>query len=124
MAGRDKLVLVVDDDVELQDMVQMLLNGAGYRVATATDGGQALEKVEQEMPNLILLDMKMPGMDGWKFAREFRARHNRSVPIVVVTAAEDARKRAEEVGAEGHLGKPFEIDELLHLVEQFLGART
>lgn len=124
MAGRDKLVLVVDDDVELQGMVQTLLNGAGYRVATATDGGQALEKVEQEMPNLILLDMKMPGMDGWKFAREFRARHNRSVPIVVVTAAEDARKRAEEVGAEGHLGKPFEIDELLHLVEQFLGART
>ncbi|MGE5618950.1 MAG: response regulator [Sphingomonadaceae bacterium] len=124
MAGRDKLVLVVDDDVELQGMVQTLLNGAGYRVATATDGGQALEKVEQEMPNLILLDMKMPGMDGWKFAREFRARHNRSVPIVVVTAAEDARKRAEEVGAEGHLGKPFEIDELLHLVEQSLGART
>ncbi len=116
MTGKASSVLVVDDDAELLGMVEMLLDGAGYRVVTAADGQDGLDKVAQEMPAIILLDMKMPGKDGWQFAREFRAKYDHQAPIVVLTAAEDARKRAEEIGAEGYLGKPFEIDTLLRVV--------
>lgn len=122
MAGKARSVLVVDDDVELLGMVQILLEEAGYRVITAIDGQDGLEKVAQEMPAVILLDMKMPGTDGWQFAREFRARHDRQAPIVVLTAAEDARKRTEEIGADDYLGKPFEIDDLVRIVERHVGG--
>ncbi len=122
MTSKARLVLVVDDDVELLGMLQVLLDQAGYRVITAIDGQDGLEKVAQEMPAVILLDMKMPGTDGWQFAREFRATYDRRAPIVVLTAAEDARKRAEEIEAEGYLGKPFEIDALLNVVASQMAA--
>ena len=121
MANEDRLVLVVDDDVALLGMVEMIMQGEGYRVTTALEGQEALAKVMQEMPDVILLDMKMPGMDGWEFAREFRTRYDRRAPIVVLTAAEDARKRAEEIGAEGYLGKPFDIDDLVRVVGRQVG---
>ncbi|HEX2923504.1 MAG TPA: response regulator [Chloroflexota bacterium] len=124
MASTDRAVLVVDDDAELLGMLQMILAEAGYRVITAGEGHEALEKVEQELPGVILLDMKMPGMDGWEFAREFRARYGRSSPIVVLTASEDARERAEEIDAECHVGKPFEIPDLLKVVESQLHTRA
>lgn len=107
------LVLVVEDDPDLLALVETLLLDAGYRVATAPEGRTALARVGAEMPALILLDMRMPGMNGWDFAREFRARHGDAAPIVVVTAAEDARARAEEIGADGWLAKPFDIDAIL-----------
>jgi DNA-binding response OmpR family regulator len=109
-------VLVVEDDTDLVSLMEMVLADAGYRVRTAPEGAAALARVAEEMPGLILLDMRMPGMNGWEFAREFRARHGHSAPIVVVTAAENARARAAEVGAEGWLSKPFEIDEVLRIV--------
>ncbi len=120
MSKESKPVLIVEDDLDLLGMVRILLEGAGYRVMTATQGVQALEEIAQEMPGVILLDMKMPVMDGWMFAREFRARFDRDAPIVVLTAAEDARRRAEEIGAEGYLGKPFEIDDLIRVVERYI----
>ena len=118
MTENAKTILAVDDDIDLLGMVQLLLEDAGYRVATAADGQEALEKVAAELPDLILLDMKMPGMNGWEFARVFRERYNHLTPIVVLTAAEDARKRAAEVGADGYLGKPFDIDDLVRIVER------
>ncbi len=122
MASERKAVLVVEDDIDLLGMVRLVLEGAGYRVLAAGEGGEALQEIAREMPGLILLDMKMPGMDGWEFARIFRARHDRQAPIVVLTAADDARKRAEEIGAEDYLGKPFEIDDLLAKVAKYMGA--
>jgi len=116
MAGERQAVLVVDDDVDLLEMLELLLEGAGYRVVTAGEGREALQKVAQEMPGMILLDMKMPGMNGWQFAHEFRAKYDHCAPIVVLTAAEDARRRAEEIGAEGYLGKPFDIDDVIRIV--------
>jgi CheY-like chemotaxis protein len=109
-------VLVVEDDADLVALLEMVLGDAGHRVRTAREGGEALARVAEAMPGLILLDMRMPGMNGWEFAREFRARHGRAAPIVVVTAAENARARAAEVGADGWLSKPFEIDDVLRMV--------
>jgi DNA-binding response OmpR family regulator len=111
-------VLVVEDDPDLLALVEMVLADAGYRVRTAPEGRAALRAVEAEMPAVILLDMRMPGMNGWDFAREFRSRHGRACPIVVVTAAENARRRAEEIGAEGWLSKPFAIDDVLSTVDR------
>jgi CheY-like chemotaxis protein len=115
-------VLVVEDDVDLVALMELVLTDAGYRVRTAHEGGAALLRVAEEMPGLILLDMRMPGMNGWEFARQFRARHGRAAPIVVVTAAENARARAAEVEADGWLAKPFEIDDVLGIVARHAAA--
>jgi DNA-binding response OmpR family regulator len=114
-------VLVVEDDPDLVALLELILAESGRRVRTAHEGGEALARVAEEMPGLILLDMRMPGMNGWEFAEEFRRRHGRACPIVVVTAAENARKRAEEIAADAWLAKPFDLDEVLALVERFLG---
>ncbi len=113
-------VLVVEDDLDLLGLVEMLLQDAGYPVRTASNGLLALQRVAEEMPALILLDMRMPVMNGWEFAREFRARHGRACPIVVVTAAENAQLRAAEVEAEGWLAKPFDLDDVLRMVARFV----
>jgi DNA-binding response OmpR family regulator len=117
-------VLVVEDDGDLVALMELVLSDAGYRVRTAQDGAAALALVAQEMPGLILLDMRMPGMNGWEFAREFRDRYDRAAPIVVVTAAENARARAAEVDADGWLAKPFEIDEVLGMVAAHAARAT
>ncbi len=114
-------VLVVEDDADLAALLQMILVDAGHAVRTAADGAQALERVADAMPGLILLDMRMPVMNGWEFARAFAQRYGRAAPIVVVTAAENARLRAEEIGADGWLEKPFDLDAVLAMVARHLG---
>ncbi len=121
MAAGERTVLVVEDDPDLSALLAVILSEAGYPVMTAGDGIEALERVAERLPGLVLLDMRMPRMNGWEFAREFRARHGRAAPIVVVTAAENARLRAEEIGAEGWLEKPFELDQVMNAVARFLG---
>lgn len=121
MTPRPRSILVVEDDPDLLSLVEMILSESGRPVRTASEGRAALARVAEEMPGLILLDMRMPGMNGWEFAREFHARHGAGCPIVVVTAAENARRRAEEIGADAWLAKPFDLDEVLALVTRFLG---
>ena len=117
----NRSVLVVEDDADLASLLQMILTDGGYEVALAGDGLQALARLEERMPGVILLDMRMPVMNGWEFAREYQARYGRvGAPIVVVTAAENARARAEEIGADGWLEKPFEIDDVLRMVARFI----
>jgi two-component system, chemotaxis family, chemotaxis protein CheY len=108
-------ILVVDDDPSILEAVSDLLRLEGYEVATARDGAAALAAVEEQPPSLVLLDMRMPVLDGWGFAR---ALHQRgiSLPILVMTAARDAAGWAREIGAEGYLAKPFDIGELLDAV--------
>ena len=114
-------VLVVEDDADLAALVSMILSDAGYQVRTAGDGAQALERVAERMPGVILLDMRMPVMNGWEFARAFAERHGRAAPIVVVTAAENARARASEIGADGFIEKPFDLEAVVRAVEQRIG---
>jgi chemosensory pili system protein ChpA (sensor histidine kinase/response regulator) len=122
MVDMGQLVMLVEDDDDLRDLEAMLLERAGYRVVTAREGEEALDRVAQEMPAMIFLDMRMPGMDGWTFAREFRARHDHGAPLVVVTAESNARTRAEEIRADGFLGKPFAAHELMMTVQVHLRA--
>ena len=118
--GRPRPILVVDDDAAIRRVVAAVLADEGYTVAEAPDGGAALARARAAPPRLILLDMRMPGMDGWEFAREFRTRHGHGAPIIVVTAEASARRRAEEITADGFLGKPFGAAELMMTAQRHL----
>ena len=111
-------VLVVDDDPLIRSSVSDILDLEGYPVTTASNGEEALEQVERARPSLVLLDMRMPIMDGWGFAGALDQR-GIDVPILVMTAAQSAETWAREVGAEGYLAKPFELLDLLDAVERY-----
>jgi len=110
-------VLVVDDDASILDTVNAILSAEGYEVAAASGGEEALSLLRDWHPTLVLLDMRMPIMDGWAVARAMRESGSK-VPIVVMTAAENAGRWADEIGASGQLPKPFGLDELLRVVEE------
>jgi len=116
----DRTVLVVEDDEDILTAVTTLLQRAHWRTVGATNGQEALDVVSHGMPNLILLDMKMPVMDGWAFAAEFNQRYRDRAPIVVMTAAADPAKRAHEIGADDWIAKPFEVDQLLDTVQRHM----
>ncbi len=92
------------------------MSDEGYLVDEASDGERALEAIARHHPDLILLDMKMPVMDGWEFARRYRERYDHRAPIVVVTAATDAARRGADVEADDFLAKPFDLDDLIDRV--------
>jgi two-component system chemotaxis response regulator CheY len=112
-------ILVVDDDESIGEFVSMALADEGYDVVTALNGATALELIERERPDVILLDMRMPIMDGWEFARRYREMTGPHAPIIVVTAARDASDRAAQIEADGVLAKPFNLDDLLGLVDRY-----
>ncbi len=111
-------VLVVDDDEMIRDYVDMALQGAGHEVVQAAHGAEALAVLDGISPDMILLDMRMPMMDGWEFAERYRAKPGRKVPIVVMTAAADAAARAAQVQADAFLAKPFSLVALCDCVER------
>lgn len=116
-------VLLVDDDPDLRNAVALVLRIEGFTPLLARDGREALQVLETEMPGVILLDMKMPVMDGWEFTRLAREKYGAQLaPIVVLTAGENPAARAVEIGAQGWLGKPFEIDDLRDEVRRQLEA--
>ena len=115
-----RFVLVVDDDEAIREFVETALSDEGYEVMTAQHGAAALGLIEQRQPAVILLDMRMPVMDGWQFAQAYREQPGPHAPIIVVTAAREASERAAQIGAEGVLPKPFRLVELLDLVETHL----
>jgi CheY-like chemotaxis protein len=115
-------VLVVDDDQDMVEAMLMVLEDSGYRTRRAENGRQALEAVAARRPAVVLLDVLMPVMDGSQCARELRARYGRSLPIVIVTAAEHLRTRCEPIEADAVLPKPFDIADLLNVVARFVPA--
>ena len=116
-------VLVVDDDETISEFVEMALSDEGYDVVTAPHGAAALQVInEQGSPSLILLDMRMPVMDGWQFSREYRQLDGPHAPIVVLTAAADAAQSAQQINADGYLSKPFDLSELIALVGRYASA--
>ncbi len=115
-------VLVVDDDPDMVDLMLIVLEQAGYMARSARNGREALAAVAERVPGLVLLDMLMPVMNGWECAHELRSRYGNAVKIVVVTAAEHPRARAEEVGADDVLPKPFEMSNLLRVVARYVSS--
>ena len=110
-------VLVVDDDPSILTTVAEFLSLEGYPVETATNGREALEVVERARPSIVLLDMRMPVLDGWGFAEALQDRAI-SLPILVMTASHSTAQWAGEVHAAGYIAKPFDLIDLLDAVEQ------
>ena len=111
-------ILVVDDDPDLREFLRLMLTSMGLEVTSAANGQEALDVMDGHDPDLILLDMKMPVMNGWEFCHALEGRGARP-PIVVLTAAPDPAARAAEAQADGWLGKPFEYADLEAIVRRF-----
>jgi chemosensory pili system protein ChpA (sensor histidine kinase/response regulator) len=116
------LVLVVDDSITVRRVTQRLLQREGYRVTMAADGLQALERLQQERPTVVLSDIEMPRMDGFDLVRNIRSDVRLSdLPVIMITSriAEKHREHARELGVDHYLGKPYSEDELLALVARY-----
>lgn len=120
-AVAEAAILVVDDDAPIRRMLSRTLGAEGYEVALAADGSDALVEVERSVPDLIVLDVAMPGLDGITVARRLRAR-GLAVPILMLTARDELedRVRGLDAGADDYVVKPFETDELLARVRALL----
>ena len=113
-------VLIVEDDHNIAELLQMYLEKEGYAVTTAFDGGQGLEKFQSIQPDLVLLDVMMPVMDGWALCRAIRAESQ--TPIIMLTAKSETDDKVQglRAGADDYITKPFEMKEVLARIEAVL----
>src|SRR4030042_1202321 len=117
-------ILVLEDEAELTGAIQIRLDEAGYEVLTAYDGQEALEKARVENPDLIILDLMLPKLDGYKVCRMLKFDEKyKKIPVIMFTArAQDSDKKlGEEVGANVYLTKPFDPQMLLSKIAELLG---
>ena len=122
----DNKIMVVDDDPNSRDIVQTFLEARGYEVATAADGNDALAKLEEFRPGLVLLDVMMPGMDGWEVARIIKNHPDFGrTRVVMLTARSDFSDKTEglRAGADDYIVKPIRLEELAERVEKNLAVR-
>lgn len=121
-----KKILVVDDERDLIETVTFRLQAFGYEVISAYDGQEGLDKARKEKPDLIILDLMLPKMDGYKTCRLLKSdgRYNK-IPIILFTARaqESDKKMGVEVGADAYITKPFEPQVLLEKIEELLKGR-
>lgn len=120
----NKKILAVDDSVTISEMIKAILQRVGYEVIVAYDGVEALEKVKNEMPDLIILDVNMPKLDGYRVCRLLKFDRNyRHIPVVMLTARDEEEniRIGIKTGADLYLTKPIEPDRLLEAVNKFIG---
>ena len=115
-----RTILVVDDKANVRQLLSEYLTGQGFKVVTATNGREALYAARHETPDVILLDIMMPEMDGYEFLREYR--RERSVPVIIITAREEETDAVLglELGADDYVIKPFRMRELVARVKAVL----
>jgi CheY-like chemotaxis protein len=132
MMEREQYILIVDDDPDILDNIVTVLETLPYRLATARDGKQCMEMVRQEAPDLLILDLLMPRMDGWGVIREMRSEPRLAVvPIMVLTTViEDASRRRYELETgmtmevQDYVQKPVRPTELIERVQRLLGIHV
>ena len=113
-------VLIVEDDPNIRELLQLYLEKDGYAVTLAADGGQGLEKFRAIKPNLVLLDVMMPVMDGWAVCKAIRAEGNTPVIMLTAKGETDDKVMGLKAGADDYVTKPFEMKELLARIEAVL----
>jgi len=123
--ARGPLVLVVDDDPQVREVVRVNLEMEGYTVREAGNAEEGLAAVEDDAPDLILLDVMMPQVDGWEMLRRVQEQHGMgSIPVVMFSGQLEstAQREAEERGAQGFVGKPFDLRALIEQTKQIVPA--
>ena len=122
--AESKKILVADDEQQLALAVKIRLQSKGYTVVTASDGQQALQLATQEKPDLIILDVLMPVMDGYSCLREINTRFGRGkIPVIVLTARDRMKDLFELEGIEDYVIKPFDHEDLLVRIERVFKRR-
>ena len=119
------LVMIVDDSLTVRKITSRLLARAGFAVSTASDGVDALQVLAEQVPDVILLDIEMPRMDGFEFAKTIKSDPKyQGIPIIMITSrtADKHRNRAAELGVDLYLGKPYQEDELLKHLREMTGV--
>ncbi|HET9605058.1 MAG TPA: response regulator [Gemmatimonadales bacterium] len=120
-----RLVLIIDDDVIERELLQRCLAMAGYRVLTAPGGADGVTLAREHSPDLVILDVVMPGMNGYQTCRQLRALPETSAtPVLMLTSKDQAADRfwADEVGVSAYLTKPIDVTELLGTARGLLSA--
>jgi len=118
-----KKILIVEDEADIVETIKFSLEASGYNCSVAFDGMEAIQKVKQDSPDLIILDIMLPKMHGYKVCRllKFDSRY-KNIPIVMLTARaqkEDVNT-GKETGADEYMTKPFEMEDLIKLIEKYL----
>ena len=123
----ERTVLIIEDEKLIIVSTQMVLEAAGFRVESAMNGEDGIAKARDLRPDLVLLDIMMPGIDGWEtLTRLTRDAATATIPVVIFTAREHSRghQKSTEMGAADYFRKPFEPDELIELVEKHVGQKV
>ena len=116
-AEEGRTVLVVDDDPGILDVLEQALEAEGYRVLMASNGAEALHHAASSVPDIALVDLMMPIMDGATFVRKLRCSPASSaIPIIILSAARDLERTVADLGVQAVISKPFDLDQLLDLV--------
>ena len=118
-----KKILIVDDDKDFLKGLTIALENKGYTVVTATNGAEALELARSESPNLILIDIILPGMSGFKVCRFLKFDENyKDIPIIIISAKADVENKnmGKEIGADLYITKPFENEELFQAINKLI----
>ncbi len=117
-------ILVADDEQEIRDLLDHFLKDKGYEVILASDGEQALQLAETENPQAIILDVRMPGLDGLEVCKRLKEKEEtRFIPVIFITGFEDNKLDALDMGADDFVNKPFDMVELSTRVESVLRIR-
>ena len=118
-----KKILIVDDEPDILRATKVRLMSFGYEVITASDGKEGIDLLRKDMPDLILLDLRLPHMDGDKICVILKADDKlKAIPVIIFTASSDptTSKKVKDSGAEGYLIKPFDTNDLLQTIKKFL----
>jgi DNA-binding response OmpR family regulator len=116
----ENAILIVEDDTDLRQIVQWILEDEGFVVETAGDGKEALDRAMTKKPSLVLLDMALPIIDGYGVAAGLHQVYGDAIAIIVMTAGGHAAEKARDIGALGHVSKPFDLDTLINTVRAAL----
>jgi two-component system chemotaxis response regulator CheY len=115
-------ILIVEDDADTRDSMRRLLELWGYRVLCAADGREALRLLSDELPCLILMDLRMPNMDGWQFRHQLlKEPRLAAIPVVLITAEDDLHRAAGSLHAAAYFRKPVDIHQFVGMLQQVHG---
>ena len=113
-------ILVAEDDADILDIIQIVLSDSGYSVVTVCEGTEVKKQLKKTVPNLIFLDVWMPGMDGKEVAKFLKSNtKTKDIPVILISAHASLKELASEVGADNFLPKPFDIQDVVKLAEQY-----